>query len=171
MADTHPINSKYEIRKTDSYGFGVFCTKKIYKGETIRLFTGKRLKEDICDKMIADGLLNNDDVFQVQHDEYFILDDISILFNHSCEPNAGIKGESTLFAINDILPNEEITYDYSTTVDPNNFTFTTMTNCLCKSAKCRKILGNVLSIPKDSLEYYKKEGALQDYIVNELNKC
>lgn len=162
------INEKYQVRSTGKYGVGVFCTKKILKGEIIREFTGKRIDEVSCDKMIADGLVNNDDVFQVQHEEYFLLDNISVSFNHSCEPNAGIKGEGTLFAIKDINPGEEITYDYSATVDPHNYTFTTMTNCLCGSPKCRKILGNVLSIP--NLEYYKKEGALQDYIINELNK-
>ncbi len=161
---------KYEIRPTGKYGDGVFCTKKILKGETIRVFTGERMAEIPCDIMIAKGLLNNDDVFQIQHEEYLLLDDVSIRFNHSCEPNAGFKGESTLFALRDILQGEEITYDYSATVDPHNFTFTTMTNCMCGSAKCRKSLGNVLSIPKDILEYYKREGALQDYIINELNK-
>lgn len=170
MFNTNIIMEKYEIKNTEKYGRGVYCTKKIRKGECIRNFHGQRIKEVPCDKMIADGLLNNDDVFQVQHDEYFILDDISILFNHSCNPNAGFRGESELFAIKDIEPGEEIRYDYCATVDPNNFTFTTMTNCLCGSKECRKLLGNVLSIPKETLEYYRSEGALQDYIINELNR-
>lgn len=162
--------NKYEIRPTGKYGVGVFCIKKILRGEVIRIFTGEKISEIVCDTMIAEGLLNNDDPFQIGYDEYFLLDNVSICFNHSCEPNAGFREKSTLFALRDIEPEEEITYDYSATVDPNNNTFTTMTNCLCGSPKCRKLLGNVLSIPKQQLEYYKKMGALQDYILDELNK-
>jgi len=163
-------DTRYEVKKTEKYGNGVFCIKKIHKSETVRIFTGERISELVCDKMIDDGLLSNDNPLQIQHEEYIILDDVSLSFNHSCEPNAGMKGESTLFAIRDIQPGEEITYDYSTTVDPHNFTFTTMNNCLCGSSKCRRILGNVLSIPKETLDFYKSEGALQDYIIKELNK-
>lgn len=163
-------SDKYDVRQTEKYGRGVFCTKKILKGEVIRIFTGKRISEIACDKMIADGVLNNDDPFQIQHSEYILLDDISICFNHSCEPNSGFCGEATLFALKDIEPGEEITYDYSTTVDPNNFTFTTMVNCLCGKPRCRRKLGNVSSIPTAILDYYRREGALQDYIIFELNK-
>jgi len=161
-------NSKFEIKDTGKYNLGAFAKEFIKKGEIIHVLDGERVSEIVCDKMIEDGLLNNDDPLQIDKDYYYILDKVSRSFNHSCEPNSGLKGESTLFAIKDIQPGEEITYDYSTTVYPANYTFTTMTDCLCGSPNCRKALGNVLSIPKDTLDYYKSNGALQDYILKAL---
>lgn len=159
---------KFEIKETKKYGKGVYAKELIKEGEIIYTLTGERINETDCDKMIEEGKISNDDPLQISRDQYFLLDDISRSFNHSCEPNAGLKGESILFAIRDILPNHEIVYDYSTTVPPYNDTFTTMNNCLCSSEICRKELGNVLSIPKDVLDYYIKKGALQDYIIEAL---
>ena len=161
---------KFEVKKTDRYGLGVYALEKIENGETITVLTGEKIIEKDCDRMIDEGVLNNDDPLQIDTNFYYILDHTSHSFNHSCDPNAGLKKQSTLFALRDILPGEEITYDYSTTVDPNNFTFTTMNNCLCGSPKCRKVLGNVLTIPKDKLDFYKKNGALQDYILDSLSR-
>jgi len=162
------VFEKFFVTNTKTYGIGVYAKKDIKKGEEIWVLTGQRIGEIDCDAMIARGELNNDDPLQISHDEYYILDDISHAFNHSCDPNSALRGESTLFAIRDIKKGEEIVYDYSTTVDPKNFTFTTMSNCLCGSQNCRKSLGNVLSIPKHVLDIYIKEGAIQDYILNEL---
>jgi len=36
--------------------------------------------------------------------------------------------------------------------------------CACGSRKCRKILGDIRSIPKAQLGLYKKTGALQRYM-------
>ncbi len=159
---------KFEIKNTKKYGVGVFATDLIKNGEIIFTLTGEKINEKDCDDMIAKGILNNDDPLQIDKDQYFILDKTSRSFNHSCDPNSGLKEESTLFALKDILPGEEITYDYSTTVYPYNYTFTTMTNCLCGSDNCRKKLGNVLSISKDTLNYYLEKGALQNYIITSL---
>ncbi len=161
---------KFEIKPTEKYGLGAFATEDIKKGEVIFVMRGERILEESCDKMIEDGLLNNDDPLQISKDYYLILDNTSRYFNHSCDPNAGLKGESTLFALRDIPCGEEILFDYSTTVYPENFTFTTMHDCLCRSPKCRKVLGNVLTIPKDTLDYYKENGALQDYILKALRE-
>ena len=34
-------------------------------------------------------------------------------FNHSCNPNCGIRGQIALVAMRDILPGEELTFDYA----------------------------------------------------------
>jgi len=41
--------------------------------------------------------------------------------NHSCEPNAGFRGDLVLVARRDIGPEEEITWDYSTAIDEEEF--------------------------------------------------
>jgi hypothetical protein len=96
------------------------------------------------------------------------LDEFSRAFNHSCDPNAGIRKTSELIAIEDILKGEEITYDFSSTVGPNVPSSVWEMQCHCGSEKCRKVLGNVLSLPKVQLEKYRRAGALQDYIIEEL---
>ena len=55
---------------------------------------------------------------------------------------------------------EEITYDYSATIAPTRWRM----KCKCGLKNCRRILGDVLSIPKRQLNKYKKLGALQKYV-------
>jgi uncharacterized protein len=60
--------------------------------------------------------------------------------NHSCDPNAGLIDSTTLVAMRDIEPDEEITFDYATVnsgvvgsdIETDNF------ECYCGSANCRQ---------------------------------
>lgn len=51
--------------------------------------------------------------------------------NHSCEPNAAIRGRD-VFALRDIEPWEEITFDYNTT----EFEMAEPFDCCCGSQRC-----------------------------------
>jgi hypothetical protein len=64
--------------------------------------------------------------------------------NHSCDPNAGFKGQITLVAMRDIEIGEEITYDYALTdIETTLEDPWTPETCLCGSEICRKqITGN-----------------------------
>lgn len=53
--------------------------------------------------------------------------------NHSCDPNVGLVGDITLVALRDILPGEEVTYDYAMTDGSPYDEF----NCSCASPLCR----------------------------------
>ena len=103
---------------------------------------------------------NIDDPLQVGKRTYIDLDKKSHLFNHSCNPNTGIRKISEMFALRDIKRGEELTYDYSSTIAPTEWKM----KCKCGGDGCRKILSDVLSIPKKQLEYYKKSGAIQKYM-------
>lgn len=64
------------------------------------------------------------------------------LVNHSCEPNAGVRGQVTLVALKNIGEGEEITYDYvMTDSDPNGIETYRM-ECQCGKASCRKIISD-----------------------------
>jgi hypothetical protein len=76
-----------------------------------------------------------------------------------------MRKRSELFALRDILPGEEITYDYSSTVGPNITADMWTMKCSCGASVCRKTIGNVLSIPEDRFHMYLKAGALQDHIL------
>ncbi|KAE9546148.1 hypothetical protein FO519_010640, partial [Halicephalobus sp. NKZ332] len=56
--------------------------------------------------------------------------------NHSCDPNTMWICDETMVASRDILPGEELTYDYST----SEVTFPLMIECHCDSVNCRKIV-------------------------------
>lgn len=126
---------------------------------------GEVLSIDQIRRRIERGEENIDDPLQI--DEWLFIDvnELSRSFNHSCEPNAGMRKRSELFALRDILPGEEITFDYSTTVGPNVTADMWTMKCNCGSEMCRKTIGNVLSVSENRLQAYSEAGALQDYII------
>ncbi len=158
----------FEIKDTGKYGNGCFATRDIKKGETITFFNGEVITFEETEKRIVTGDENRTDSFQVDLEMDMDLNEESRSFNHSCNPNAGFRGFSEMIALRDINRGEEITYDYSATVGPNIPKTLWEMPCFCKSNNCRKIIGNVLTIPKDQLDQYVEAGTLQDYIKKEL---
>ena len=64
--------------------------------------------------------------------------------NHSCEPNAGLRGQIFLVAMRDIIQDEEITFDYAMALSDPDFRI----KCKCGKEKCRKIInGDDWKIP------------------------
>lgn len=62
--------------------------------------------------------------------------------NHSCTPNAYMKshyGRMQFYALRDILPGEEITVDYQSTLHPDT------KRCSCGTLRCRGTINNVIS--------------------------
>ncbi len=140
---------------------GSFAPRLIKKGEHIRFLSGEIVALDEIFKRVHEGKENNDDPLQIGEGLYIDLDEPSRLINHSCEPNAGIRGKNELFALRDIQPAEEISYDYSTT---QLFDWTMERKCRCRSQNCRKIIGNIFTIPKERLKIYWEAGAIPDYL-------
>ncbi len=56
-------------------------------------------------------------------------------FNHSCEPNVGIKGQILLLARREICKGEELVFDYETSDDSLD-----PFECNCGSQNCRKTI-------------------------------
>ena len=164
----HNNYPKLEIKDTKIYGMGVFALEDIGKGRVIRFFGGEVVSFSESIERIRSGEEAHDDTLQVGLELDMDLDEFSRTFNHSCNPNAGHRKMCELVAIRDIKKGEEITYDYSATVGPNIPTSLWTMQCNCGQLNCRKILGNVLSIPENQLAKYKSADALQDYILEEL---
>lgn len=157
------------VKDTGKYGKGVFAIEDIKKGEKIHILSGEVISFDESIRRIKLGNESQTDSLQIGIETDIDLDEISRTFNHSCDPNAGLRKTSELFAIKDIKKGDEITYDYSATVGPNIPSSLWEMKCHCGSKICRKIIGNVLSIPKDQLNKYKELDSLQEYIKKELN--
>lgn len=120
-----------EIRHTAQTGRGVFATQRIHMGQPIVSLCGTRYSSaDLPPELFAT---------QIGPDLWLASDGSSIddLINHSCEPNAGfLTGETILFALRDIEPGEEITWDYSTSIDEPGWRL----KCLCRSSRCRQVV-------------------------------
>jgi len=148
---------------------GVFADEYIGQGEIVHVLSGERLKSSEMIRRILSDKEEINDPLQVGKRTYIDLDKLSRTFNHSCNPTVGIRKDSEMFALRGINKGEEITYDYSSVIAPTEWEM----KCVCGSQKCRKILGDVRSLPKSQLEFYKKNGSIQNYmkkIIKELEK-
>ena len=151
---------KLEIKDTKKYGQGVFAGEDIKEGQKVHVLNGTKFDVMGMVEKINSDKINIDDLFQIGKRTYMELDSFSRFFNHNCNPNVGVRKTNEMFALRDIKKNEEITFDYSLTVAPTVWKM----KCKCGSKNCRKILGDISTIPKKQLEKYKKDGALQNYM-------
>lgn len=147
------LNTKVENRNSKIAGAGIFAKDNIKKDEIIAAFGGfvfenyeyKKLSEKLrgMPMRISDNLL----IGSLKESEL----DSADLINHSCNPNAGIKGQILLVAIRDIDKNEEITFDYAMEM----FGEPKLTlKCNCGSINCRKnVTSEDWKIPKLQEKY------------------
>lgn len=158
------------VKDTGKHGQGVFAAEPICKGMFITTLSGERMPADVCNDMVRRGFLRNDDPLQINSHEFLVLDALSYSFNHGCDPNAGLRGESSLFALRDIIPGDEIRYDYSASVSPTVPISEWTMECGCGSANCRQRIGHVLTLPPEKIAFYLTQGAFQTYMLKELRQ-
>ncbi len=152
---------KLEVREgTD--GRGVFAGERIPAGARIARFSGPFLRYAQTSATTY--------ALQIGPDLYIgESGGVDDLFNHSCDPNAGVKISGTsaeLRAIRDIAPGEEIVFDYSTTLDEGDFTMP----CRCGSPACRGLIGDGRDLPQEVWDRYRERGILADYVVQSRGK-
>jgi hypothetical protein len=156
-----------EVKDTEHYGAGVFAMENISQRRVIHVLAGESISIKELIQRINSGTEAPNDPLQIGMRIYIDLDVLSRTFNHSCSPNAGLRKQSELFALRTILKGEQITFDYSTTIAPTLWRM----RCRCGSATCRKIIGDVRSIPDEQLSFYRAHGALQNYMKALLKKA
>jgi hypothetical protein len=62
------------------------------------------------------------------------------MFNHSCNANAGVRGQILLVAMRDIEPGEQITFDFGTVLYRKEGVKPYKLECLCGEPVCRKVI-------------------------------
>ena len=156
------LTNNYLVLKKSKRGYGVFAKNNFKKRENIIEFTGKLFRGEELPKPYEKV---KDYYVQIDKNLYMGsskgLDDF---FNHSYSPNAGLiinNKKVILIAVNNIKRNEEITRDYSTTMDEDDFEI----KCLCRSKKCRKIIKDFKYLPKNIKNKYIKLGIVPNYIL------
>ena len=134
---------------------GVFATKHINKGEVIAVLGGvivQKKDRKQYEKEIGDvGIQIHDDFFICPTSTKELK--CSGVFNHSCNPNIGYINSVSLVAIKNIIPGEELVFDYAFSESiAYNF------RCRCASLKCRKNIRSsdwkIKSIQNKYLRYF-----------------
>jgi SET domain-containing protein len=148
-------------------GKAVFANTDFKQGEEIIEFKGKLFTYEELPVPYDDV---EDHYVQIDKNLYMgpsgKIDDF---LNHSCNPNSGIKIKGKrviLMAIKDVKKGEEITWDYSTTMDEDDWEL----NCMCKCKNCRKRIRDFRYLPKDIQQKYIELGIVPKYILENLKR-
>jgi hypothetical protein len=149
------MNSMNLVIKDGVSGRGVFATSPIPAGSHLVDFTGPLLRYAQTSPTTL--------ALQIGPDLYLGasggLDDC---VNHSCRPNAGLQVSGLtvkLIAIADIPAGAEICFDYSTTMDEDDFQMP----CRCGIAQCRKLVRDFKHLPPDLQRRYANLGVVPEY--------
>jgi hypothetical protein len=133
---TSYLTPKAELRSAGGKGFGIFATAAIARDEPVVGFGGRVVERREFDQLDTHerthGIQIDDDLFLVSPPEL----DPADYTNHSCEPNAGLRGNVVVVAMRDIEAGEEICIDYAMcdTYDYDEFV------CECRTPSCRGLV-------------------------------
>lgn len=143
---TNYMSSKlYANTNPDKGGFGLFAQQPITTGELLVVWGGEVVTEEFLHQLPERARQHS---LQIDDGLYLVPTrpaEPADYVNHSCEPNAGIRGQISLVAMRDILPGEEICFDYAMTDSSPYDEFL----CGCGTALCRtRITGNDWRLPE-----------------------
>jgi SET domain-containing protein len=122
------------MRVTPGKGSGSFAVSKISKGEIVASFGGNVIDQSELAKYPTDRVSRS---WQLNSDTYLLSGnnpEAGDMINHSCTPNCGIAGTSSVQAIRDIEVDEEFTFDYAMSDSSQYDEF----NCACEKEGCRE---------------------------------
>ena len=132
--DYNWLTPKAQMRVTPGKGSGSFVVSKISKGEMVASFGGNVINQSELAKYSADRVSRS---LQLNKDTYLLsggTPEDGDMINHSCEPNCGIAGTSSVQALRDIEVDEELTFDYAMSDSSQYDEF----NCACEKEGCRE---------------------------------
>lgn len=135
------LSPKVVMRESKISWKWVFCKDIIQKWELVAIFWGNVMSieqwtdvekeaRETCMMIHPNFLIWPNKNSEIDNGDYV---------NHSCDPNTWIKGQICLYSLKEILPWEEITFDYWTVVTlPNEETWEM--ECKCEKSNCRKVI-------------------------------
>jgi SET domain-containing protein len=120
-----------EVRETKHKGRAVYAARFIPRGAPVLTIGGKVLQtRDLGHDCAA---------MQIGEDLWLCSDGslVDDCVNHSCQPNTGfLRHDPVLYALSDILPGQELTWDYSTSISEPTWKL----ECWCKRPGCRGLI-------------------------------
>lgn len=142
------------------HGKGVFTDQRINKGSLVLRMMGRPCTGEELRDLYSSA---EDYYVQVGPDLYLSPSgDLDDHVNHSCEPNCALivrNGGAQLKALRDINPDEEITWDYSTTAARDDWSM----SCSCGGEECRGKVKSFEKLPAHVKSYYLGLRAIPDY--------
>lgn len=143
-----------------AFGKAVFAAETISKGELVIRLGGQRFDRSELPHPYTDF---DDKYLQIGRDEYLgPSGEFDDYINHSCDPNSGLIIDETsviLVALREVSPGEEITFDYSTTMDEDDWELV----CDCGSPICRGTIRDFKKLPDEIQRKYAKLGIVPGY--------
>ena len=149
------INMKYSTIRFDKSrieGWGVRTTVPRKAGEQIVEYIGEIIRPGLLgkrEKHYEEKGNYGTYIFKLDEDHFLDATErgsVTRFINHSCEPNCeakqvtlGNRKAIVLYAIKDIKPFEELTYDYKLNIETKEKAI----KCLCGSKKCKGFLNYV----------------------------
>lgn len=133
------IVPKCHVVSSPIAGVGVFAVEPFEPDELVAVWGGKVYTAEECSKLgsvfphCKSYPISLYDNYYMGTENLFEMDDTE-LFNHSCAPNIGVRGQVIVVARRHIEAGEELTFDYDTTeIDCENEAF----QCQCATSSCR----------------------------------
>lgn len=137
-------------------GRGVFAARPFEAGELVLVFEGTVMPTAQAHAIPELECL----LLQIQVGYYLLPHGPGRYTNHSCAPNARIRGALELVALRDIAAHEEVRFDYSTTILFDRWTMA----CHCGAPSCRRVVGDIRNVPAAVQERYRALNALPDFV-------
>lgn len=129
------------IGTSPAHGRGIYAGEFIPLGAPVIECRGiLRHKDEVVDGMRA--LQVGPETYLAEDPENPRMDDY---INHSCDPNLGfVHGSLMLFALRDIQKDEELFWDYSTSINEEGWEI----SCGCGAEICRGKIQSYCNLPK-----------------------
>lgn len=137
------IHPSLVVKRLKNVGKGVFADEEIKKGCLLVIFGGyifTRTEElsfpsdmnDYAHHILPDFVIGIRKKSELQPVDYI---------NHSCQPNAGFKGQIFLVSMRNIKKGEQITFDYCMVLSkPKDVKKIYQFNCECGAKDCRRVI-------------------------------
>ena len=149
---------------------GVLAKRPIKKDEVIAVWGGYIITQKEFDEFSKKQFKNIHDYATKIADSFYLVSckkgglEDDDFFNHSCEPNAGIKGHIMMVAMKDIKKGQEITYDYAMTDADYDYSF----KCGCGAKGCRGVI--TTDDWKKPMLQERYKGYFSWYVQNKIDK-
>lgn len=132
---------------------GAFAVHAIRRGTRIIEYLGQRISSSEADARYAGGPRAHPHVLLFTLGEHTAIDagvdgNEARFINHSCEPNCEAVTEGKriwVYALKDIEPGEELTYDYNLTGNPDDPEEQAAYTCRCGAPSCRGTMFKLVS--------------------------
>ncbi len=166
----HWLHPDVESHATGTHGDGLYAVRGITAGECVLIFGGYILtveqEAQLAGKLSDNGvqIAKNLVICSTRPEEW----GGENFLNHSCEPNAGFKGQIAVVAMRDIRSGEQITIDYAMVLFHPQRGPAYRLDCLCGTPSCRgRVTDNDWKIEALQERY---RGFFQPYLQDEIER-